>query len=258
MHTKRIVLSAILLTLFFINVTTTAINGQTIEETAKIAENLLKWKPGKLIPAESLRGIIIRKSKKKEEQIPFALLIYSNHKGKIFKKKFNQEVFNRWQDFLSKQGGKWPEKGAIIIITDKEELPANIPSDVPAFTRGFGKNNGAEKMTITVISEKRIQAQTNQPPHFSNQALLEAIVAAEICNTMMITLQGEERDQFCVSLGLAVGSVEMEFDYLKYTGEISKILILSGIRPAIINNEDYSKFYLLFKEGPIIELQSLK
>ena len=71
----------------------------------------------------------------------------------------------------------------------------------------------------------------------------------------MIALQGSERDQFCVSLGLAVGSVEMEFDYLKYTREISKILILSGVRPAIINNEDYSKFSLLFKEGPIIKIK---
>lgn len=226
---------------------------QKLKNTAKIAEILLKWEPGKLIITESLQGTIIEESSKNGKKlIPFALLIYRNS-SILWKIALNQKIFQQWQDFLARQGGRWPKEGAIIIISDKENLPANIPIDVPAFTQTFGTPK--EELTITAISITRIQKQKLRPDNFSDKVLFEAIVAAEICNSMLITLNGEERDKLCVSLGLAVGSIETKFNYKQYRKIISGVKILSGAAPLIFPEYDYLKLRDLFNEGPIIEFQ---
>lgn len=230
---------------------------QVIKDAAKIAETMLKWSPGKLMIQESLQGTIVEESNRSKKLISFALLIYRNS-NIPWRITLNQKTFNQWQDFLTMQKGRWPEKGIIIIITDNKNLPANIPIDVPAFTQTFGIPQ--EKLTITVISITRIQEQKAQarPANFSDKVLFEAITAAEICNTMFIKLQGEERDKLCVSLGMAVGAIRMNLNYKQYQEKISKVKILSGVAPFIFPEYDYLKLRDLFREGPIIELQLLK
>lgn len=229
---------------------------QKLKNTAKIAEILLKWEHGKLIITESLQGTIIEESSRNSKKlIPFALLVYRNNNAK-WKITLNKKTFQQWQDFLIKQKGEWPEEGIIIIITDKEEFPTNIPLNVPAFTQTFGIPK--EKFTITAISTTRIQKQKLRPANFSDKILFEAITATEICNIMFIKLHGEERDRLCVSLGMAVGSIKTNLDYRQYQEKISKVKILSGIAPLIFPEYDYWKLRDLFSEGPIIKFQQLK
>ena len=250
----KIRIIAIMFFAFFIfcpNLTSTISEEQKLNDTAKIAEILLNWSPGKLSPAESLQGTIVKSDKKiRQKLIPFVLLVYRNSNTR-WKIKLNEKTFEQWQDFLIKQKGEWPEEGIITIITD-EELPINIPLDVPAFTHSFGVPK--EKLTITAISITRIQKQKLRPANFPNKILFEAIVATEICNTMFIALHGEERDHLCVSLGIAVGAIRTGLNYEQYQKKISKVKILYGTAPIIFPKYDYLRFDALFREGPIIEL----
>lgn len=255
-------IAAMIFMIFFIfypNLTSaskTLVGQQKLKATAEIAEIMLNWSPGKLIVKESLQGTIVKNAKKSGVRlIHFALLVYRNNNTR-WKITLNEKTFQQWQDFLVKQKGEWPEEGIVIIITDKEELPANIPLDVPAFTQTFGIPK--EKFTITVISKTKIQKQKARPANFSDKILFEAITATEICNIMFIKLQGEKRDQLCVSLGMAVGSIETNLNYRQYQEKISKVKILSGIAPLIFSEFDYFKIRNLFNEGPIINFQQLK
>lgn len=255
-------IAAIIFMIFFIfysNLTSASevvAEQQKLKATAEIAEIMLNWSPGKLIVKESLQGTIVKNTKKSGVRlIPFALLVYRNNNAR-WKITLNEKTFQQWQDLLIKQKGEWPEEGIIIIITDKENFPVNIPVDVPAFTQTFGIPK--EKFTITAISTTRIQKQKIRPANFSDKILFEAIVAAEICNIMFIKLQGEERDQLCISLGMAVGSIRMNLNYKQYQKKISEVLILFSAAPLIFPEYDYWKLHDLFNEGPIIEFQQLK
>lgn len=246
---NRIIISAIIFILILASnqKSSIATEMQTIEDTAKIAEILLKWNPGKLMPEESLLGTIIKQSNKK--QIDFALLIYRDNDNS-WKTTLNKKSFEQWQDFLIKQGGRWPEEGMILIITDKEDLPIGIPLDVPAFTQEFGENN--KRMTISVLSKTAIYKQRLRPANFSDKALFEAVIATEICNALMIPLYDKERDQLCMSLGLVIGAIKMKLNYQQYADEISKMVIISDVPALIFSKDDYLKFPSLFEKGPII------
>ena len=235
--------------IFYPNSTSAISEEQKLNDTAKIAEILLNWSPGKLNTAESFHGTIVKKLNTK--LIPFALLICNNNSNQR-KIKLNEKTFQQWQDFLVKQKGQWPDTGIIFIITDKDDLPANIPIDVPAFTKEFGKKD--ERLTITVISMARVQKHKLRPADFSDKALFEAIVATEICNIMLAALHGEERDHLCVSLGITVGAIRTGLNYEQYQEKISKVKILSGADPIIFPEYDYLKLAELFHEGPIIEI----